>query len=332
MIYHKPVFEFNSVFAPYIQDYIDLRESLGAKFRAQSGVLRQFDRYCIANKCIAAVLDEQLVNNWISESQGEMNSTRSNRISTLKCFADYFRSVGGEAPWVPHPGYAQWKNNYTPYIFTEDEVKRILAAADSLPKPRGNSMFHVVFPAVLRVLYCCGLRVSEALALRLKDVDLEVGLIRVEHAKFENCRHLPISESLKIALKNYINANSGCISLDKSGFFFPNASGEQYSQRTVYDKFRTVLWQAGIPHQGRGKGPRVHDLRHTFAVHSLHKNLQAGKDMYVSLPVLASYLGHAKITTTEQYLRLTTELFPEFLKMAESVSSSIIPEVSTYED
>lgn len=331
MIYHKPVFEFNSVFAPYIREYIDLRESLGSKFRVQSGVLRQFDRYCIACGCTAALLDEKLANDWILEKQGEMNSTRLHRISTLKCFAEYFRSVGGEAPWVPHPGYAQRKTNYIPYIFTEDEIKRILAVAESLPRPMGESMFHVVFPAVLKVLYCCGLRVSEALSLRLKDVDLEVGILRVEHSKFENCRHLPISESLKISLKKYVKTNSEHIGLDVNGFFFPNALGQQYSQRTVYDKFRTVLWQAGIPHQGRGKGPRVHDLRHTFAVHSLHKNLEAGKDMYVSLPVLASYLGHAKITTTEQYLRLTAELFPEFLKMAESISVSIIPEVSSYE-
>jgi len=332
MIYKKPIFEFSSVFAPYINDYIDLRESLGAKFRAQSGVLRQFDRYCVKQKCNTAFLGERLANGWISLSRGEMDSSRSHRISVLKCFADYFRSVGGEAPWVPHPGYTQRENHYLPYIFTEDEIKRIFEVADNLPKPRGNSMFHFVFPAVLKILYCCGLRVSEALNLLSKDVNLETGFIHVEHSKFENCRHLPISESLKTTLRAYACANGKLIGVNASDFFFPNALGEKYSQRTVYDKFRTVLWQAGIPHRGRGKGPRVHDLRHTFAVRSLHKNLQAGKDMYVSLPVLASYLGHTKVTTTEKYLRLTAELFPEFLETADCVCAPIIPEVTAYED
>jgi integrase len=332
MIYKKPTFEFNSVFAPYIRDYIELRESLGAKFCVQSGVLRQFDRYCVRQGCAEPLVEADLVSDWISESQSQSSSTLAHRTSILKCFSDYMRSVGCLVTWNPYPGYCAQKERYIPYIFTEDEMVRIFRVANNLGKPKGRSMFHLVFPAILKVLYCCGLRVSEALELRVRDVDLDKGLLFIENSKFDNCRRLPISASLLETLRVYAEANKNSIGIAAEGFFFPNSLGEKYSQRTVYDKFRTVLWQSDIPHQGQGKGPRVHDLRHTFAVRSLQKNVAEGKDIYVSLPILMSYLGHSKITSTEKYLRLTAEVYPEFLETAASVCAAILPEVTGYEE
>lgn len=327
MIYKKPTFEFASVFAPYIREHIELRESLGIKMQVQSGVLRQFDRHCIEIGVINTVLDKELATNWFALHQKDSASTRSHRISTLKVFSDYLKAIGVEVRWVPHPGYTGRQSRYTPYIYTEDEVLRLFSVANRLLKPRGGSMFHIVFPAVLKVLYCGGLRVSEALALRVRDVDLEHGFIFVEQAKFESSRRLPISQSLLDVLRTYRLANQELIGVDGNGFFFPNSLGEKYSQRTVYDKFRTILWQSGIPHQGQGKGPRVHDLRHTFAVRSLQQNILAGVDVYVSLPVLMSYLGHSKISSTEYYLRLTAEVFPDFLERADTVCAAAIPDV-----
>lgn len=331
MIYKKPKFIYDSVFAPYIRDYIELRESFGAKFRAQSGVLRQFDRYCIAHKIQSNILSEELVSDWLTLNGDEKSSTHANRISVLKVFSEYLVSVGCQVSWIPHPGYTKTNIRYVPYIYSEDEIQRIFKVADNLPKPCGRSMFHLVFPTVLKLLYCCGLRISEALAIRVKDVDLENGFIFIENAKFENNRHLPVSSSLLEALKAYRIAAQQFIGIDANGFFFPNANGERYSQRTVYDKFRTVLWQSGIPHMGKGKGPRVHDLRHSFAVHSLQKNIQAGKDVYVSLPVLMSYLGHSKVSSTEYYLRLTAEIYSDFLAKADTVCAVALPEVTEYE-
>lgn len=332
MIYKKPDFKFNSVFALQIRDYIELREAFGAKFRVQSGVLRQFDRYCVQRGVQSVMLDANLANDWLATKHGEKQSSRAHRISTLNCFAKYLASVGGEISWIPHPGYAGRHYRYAPYIYTREEIVRIMKVADSLSKPFGKSMFHLVFPAVLKVLYCCGLRVSEALALHVKDVDLESGFIFVESGKFENSRRLPISTSMLECLRRYRIANQMQIGVDADSFFFPNARGEQYSQRTVYDKFRTVLWQSGIPHQGQGKGPRVHDLRHTFAVNSLQKTIQAGIDPYVSMPVLMAYMGHSKLSSTEYYLRLTAEIYPDFLEKANTVCAAAIPPVSDYEN
>lgn len=331
MIYKKPTFEFHSAFAPHIYDYVELRESLGAKFSVPSGILRQFDRYCVSLNVSEPLLTKELAGDWLASKREESASSHSRRISCLKCFADYLSSIGLQVSWTPHPGYAGRQNRYAPYIYSEDEIRHFFASADSLQKPIGRSMFHLVFPCVIKMLYCCGLRVSEALALRVKDVDLENGLIYVEHAKLDNCRRLPVSESMLSVLRDYSQANK-LIGTNGDGFFFPNANGEQYSHRTVYDKFREVLWASGIPHQGRGKGPRVHDFRHTFAVRSLRKGILEGHDPYVWLPALMSYLGHSKLSSTEYYLRLTADVFPDFLETADSVCAVVIPEAVSYED
>lgn len=330
MIKKERILEYSSVFASQLRDYIDFKKSLGYKFIDEAFVLRQFDRYCIAVGIDHISLDRELVENWIATKGNDKPATRSHRISTIRGFGNYLAGVGIPVSWRPLPGYCAKTRSarYVPYIFTRDEMQRILENADNLPKPRGSN-FHIVFPAVLRVLYGCGLRVSEALALRVGDVDLNSGFLTVKNAKFDKSRRLPFSDSLKQALRIY--AASMGIGVDESTFFFPNPKGEMYSSRSVYDKFRTILWRSGIPHQGVGKGPRLHDIRHTFSVHSLQKSLHEGKDSYVFLPVLSAYLGHSRVGSTEHYLRLTAEVYPEFLLSAEKISSKIIPEVADYE-
>ncbi len=332
MIPHKPSYEFHSVFAPDIRAYLELKESLGEKTVAPGNVLRQFDRYCSSVQVSEARLTEELAGNWLITKSGEKAETRSHRISALRGFAEYYASTGNEVTWQPVPGYAGRPKRYVPYIYTAEEIRDILAAADTMPESYGRSRFHAVFPAVIRVLYGCGLRISESLGLKVKDVDLEKGFLFIHGAKFGRDRKIPMSDSLLQYLKGYRDSNADFIGIDAEGWFFPNAKGECYSQRTVYDKFRQILWIAGISHQGKGKGPRVHDLRHTFAVHALQQNVEQGKDIYASLTGLMVYLGHSRISSTEYYLRLTAEVFPDFLERADKVCARAIPEAVRYEE
>lgn len=332
MIPQKPVYEFHSVFAPSIYEYLAIKESLGEKITQPGNILRQFDRYCSSIGLEDAKLTAELAENWLLTKAGEKPETRASRISALWCFARHFSASGGDVAWRPIPGFAGRNKRYAPYIYTKEELKNIFAAADSMPKTYGKSRFNAVFPAVIRVLYGCGLRIAEALALKVKDVDLKKGFIFVHAGKFGKDRKIPISNSLLQYLREYYRKNTDLIGISSDGWFFPNAKGESYSQRTVYDKFRQILWIAGISHRGKGKGPRVHDFRHTFAVHALQQNVEQGKDIYASLTGLMVYLGHGKITSTEYYLRLTAEVFPDFLERADKVCARAIPEVVRYEE
>ncbi len=332
MIDKQPKYEFNSVFAEFITNYLSLKIALGEKIVSPGNVLRQFDRYCCDVKITRPVLDKETVENWLMQKQGEGISTHAHRLSTLKGFAEYLSSINVSVTWHPKPGYAGRQQRYIPYIFTKEEIKRIFIVADTLLKPYGNSQFHLIFPTILKVLYGCGLRISEALALKVKDVDLEQGFLLIQNTKFGKSRKVPVSNSLLKTLRLYNKVNANLIGFYNENYFFPTARGERYSTRTVYDKFRQVLWSSGIPHQGKGKGPRVHDLRHTFAVHSLQQHIERGTDIYVALTSLKVYLGHGKITATEYYLRLTAEVFPDFLQRAESISTQVIPKAVQYEE
>ena len=108
--------------------------------------------------------------------------------------------------------------------------------------------------------------------------------------------------------------------------FSPNGN-RRYSAQTIYNRFRDVLFICGIPHRGKGKGPRLHDLRHTFAVHSLQQLAENGEDLYTVLPILSEYMGHSSVSATQYYLRLTAEVFPDIMEMVEEKFGDVYPEV-----
>lgn len=322
--------EFNSVFSEHIKNYLELQTSLGYKYTIEGYMIRQFDRFCSRSGISDAVLSGELVEKWLATKPDDSAATRGGRLCVLKGFRDYLENQGVAVYWSPSPGYSKGREKavYVPYIFTRSEMLRFFSGADKMPQKRGSS-FSEMFPIVIRILYGCGLRVSEALSLRICDVNFADKCITVLDSKFEKSRKIPISDSLETVLKNYIA--KGLCGIDEEGFLFPSKDGSHYSKRTVYDNFRQILKDSGIPYRGKGKGPRVHDLRHTFAVHSLQKQIDEGRDVYSILPVLSSYLGHVDVSSTEYYLRLTAEFFPELLAKSEAITTHVFPEVVVYE-
>jgi integrase len=116
--------------------------------------------------------------------------------------------------------------------------------------------------------------------------------------------------------------------LSPDSFFFISPMGKPLAACTVLRWFKKVLKKCRIPYLGDGKGPRIHDLRHTAATHSLIKMVEAGMDIYCALPILSVFLGHKTINGTEQYVRLTQEMYPEILKMEQSVTSFVFPKTN----
>lgn len=314
---------YHSVFASEIRDFIALKKSIGYKYCTEASQLKLFDRLCIAESILNVELTQELVSKWITKKEGESPHTQSSRLSVIREFAKYLNRKGFPVTMPPKIKMNVDNMTFTPYIYTHQQIESIIRTADSLDKPKGSSMFHIIFPTIIRVLYGCGLRVSEALNLKNEDVDLELGTITIKHSKNDNSRKLPVSNSLLVSLKSYHEQVTAAFGVQE--YFFPNSKGEMYSQRTVYDKFREVLWLSGISHSKRG--PRVHDFRHTFAVHTLQNWIVDGHDSYVLLPILSTYLGHKNVSNTEKYLRLTAEVYPDILLKCSDINSRIIPEV-----
>ena len=205
------------------------------------------------------------------------------------------------------------------HIFTADEISRIFVAADSLPYRKNAPTRHLVIPVVIRLLYACGLRVNEALRLRTVDVNLDAGIISIFNGKGGKNRYIPIHSSLTGYLKEYTDK----LPSDRE-WFFPSANGH-YAHGTIYQNFRELLFLSHIHHTGNG--PRVHDFRHTFAVHTLEKQLAEGYDPMIIVPRLAAYLGHKSYRETCWYIHLTIASFPELAEKLDSAFAGIIPVV-----
>ncbi len=177
-------------------------------------------------------------------------------------------------------------------------------------------------PVLFRTIYACGLRVSEARLLHFGDVDVENGVLTIREGKGGKDRQVPVSAPLRQRLAGYHAQVAGRTGGD---WFFPGTAGRPLTLANIDKNFRRFLWQARIPHGGRGRGPRVHDLRHSHAVHNLARWFAAGEDAGALLPVLQTYMGHSSIADTDYYLRLTAESYPHIIARVQQALGDIVP-------
>ena len=154
-------------------------------------------------------------------------------------------------------------------------------------------------------------------------MDLEKGILTIREAKNGRDRLIPLSESLLKLLRDYRENTAYWLCDDD--FFFPAPDRTILSPNTVYQRFRKLLWNAGIPYNGKGNGPRLHDIRHTFAVHTLQKWVETGEDLTAMLPVLSVFMGHKSMRATSRYLRLTAEVYPDVVRQVENTCAYVIP-------
>jgi integrase len=227
------------------------------------------------------------------------------------------------------PALPKIKDTHTPYIYTKEEIAAIFAATDQLSTQSTcyNSMV-LILPSLIRLLYGTGLRLGEALALSCRDVHLEEQYIVLRDTKNGTDRMVPTSGSLTQVIAEYLNCRKRFPLITKTDLLFVQPNGDCCYSHRAYEWFRKVLYKAGIPHKGKHQGPHLHDLRHTFSVHSLAKMAEAGTDLYYSLPVLSTYLGHRSIASTDGYVRLTADMYPSIITKVNNVCPYLFPEIS----
>lgn len=317
-------FKYVGNLAHLIEEFITEKKALGYKYETEAEALRKFSEFTLDFEIPKNTLPLNVIDSWIKRRP--MESSRSNyaRFAIVKLFAEYMIRLGYKAycPRKEELGRIQWA--YTPYIFTHQEIRNFFLQADSL-KIKAHSTAprrHIIMPVLFRMLYCCGLRISEVINLKAEDISLEDGILTIRESKFGKTRYVPMSNQLTEICRKYAVNNIR----NRQDYFFRSPSDNVYSAKAIYHNFREILWMAGISHGGRGKGPRVHDLRHTFAVHCLEKWILNGKDLSTALPRLSTYLGHESLTGTERYLRMTSELYPQIIELLDQKYGYIIPQ------
>lgn len=196
----------------------------------------------------------------------------------------------------------------------------------------GSMQRKTVFYMLFSLLICTGLRLGEALRLKWLDIDWDSKpmMVSVIGAKFDKDREIPLSDGIAKQLSEYREEMS--VLFPACEYLFPSRNYAPYSENQVYITFRRILWSAGISHGGTGKGPRIHDFRHSFAVKSLRKMIYNNDDIMAVMPLLSQYLGHKNIYATQNYLQFTADIFPYVTETVQNVLGDVVPGMEVYDE
>ncbi len=288
-----------------IQQYLTYRRSLGWRPRSSGGHLGGFGRFIGADADITDV-DLSQVQAFLAGT-GQITSTWHTKYSILRSFFGYAVTRGYLAV-VPLPTVVpQRPPAFVPYVYSHEDLRRLLQMADSVRRPR-SCLEPVTMRTALLLLYGTGLRLQEVLNLNRTDVDCESSLLTVRHTKFFKTRLVPFGPQLGGALAAYARTHTRAL----EGPFFTTRKGARVKELAIRDYFRVLRDRAGIQRTDDARyQPRLHDLRHTFAVHRLTAWYQQGADVQTLLPQLSTYLGHVHIRHTQVYLSMTPTLLYE---------------------
>lgn len=306
----------------HISDFIAEKRAFGYLYNTEAKKLSEFSQMTLNYDFPDDTLTQEVVEAWLARRPTDADKILYTRFGVIKGFADYMVRHGHDA-YIPLSSELPklHTQGYVSHIFTHEEVQRFFDVYSKETEFRSvyGERFHAMMRMIFELLYCCGLRMSEATGLTDEEVDLENGILTVRFAKFEKSRYVPMSSDVVTDLKEYMD------SYIHEPFLFPGRTGQHLSKNSVYDEFRRVLLAAEIHHYGRGKGPRVHDFRHTFACHCLHRWTKNGVPVSSALPRLSTYLGHNDMAATEKYLHMTAEVYPEISKKLSLEYGHLIP-------
>jgi len=317
--YEKKIYE---TLKGHLTSFLSQKRALGYKYTSEENDLNAFIKFVAVKEPTNNYLTKILVETYCERHVNETDKSVYNRVCDVRQFTKYLNQNGFEA-YIPRLPKLK-RSSFTPYIFTHEEMGRIFIAVDSI-KPDKRYNCSEVYPVLFRMLYSCGLRVSEALNLLVSDVDLSSGALLIRAGKFKKTRLVPMPDSLIAICADLVKM----IHTDSNGddFFFKNRDGTQRSKKTVAERFRMLLWESGIPYKGKGYGPRLHDVRHTYCCHAMKQMADAGLDLYYALPILSTFVGHASIDATEKYIRLTKEFYLDILSQMHNSGTRVYPEV-----
>jgi integrase len=319
------------IFKKLFLDFLDYKRGCGLKYEDSAEytlrvINRQLNRYNLDQPILTKPIVEELVR----KRSHEAYSTQNRRITYLRQFALFLCHQGIEAYVYPERSVRNECSTFVPYIFSQKEILAIFEEADNLPVLGRSPKYHLIYPVLLRMLYGCGLRLSEALCLKVQDVDLIKGILFIDKSKGCKSRLIPMSTSLTEVCKDYVQKIFSVTSGDT--YFFPGPNGGKYSRSGARHTIIRIYARAGIKKLPNGLYPRVHDMRHTQAVYALEKMQAEGMDLYCSLPILSAYLGHKGIRDTEKYLRLPYFKFNEVALSGNTLIQGMIPEVKWDEE
>ncbi len=305
------VLEFHSYLATEIRSFISLRQLSGTDYQSQALLLSYFDRFLSDEKLKEPRMTRQIIDDYLQTLSHLAPRSRGNRFCVVRQLCRYLLRTD-PLTYVPEPIRAvPSQSAHQPYIYSAAEIRSLLTAASSLPPP--GSLRPLTYRTLLGLLYSTGIRIGEALTLNLEHFHSAEQRLYIAEGKFRKARWVPLSGSTFNVLQSYMDKRLRIKPSSVDSPLLLNQRSRRLHHCTVNHTFRGLLSRCRI-HHGKHTGARVHDLRHTFAVHRLLQWYQDGEDVNARLPWLATYMGHVDIHSTQVYLRATPELTHEVVR------------------
>lgn len=301
-----------------VEDYLSLRRSFGFKLSACGRALRDFAEYM--ERRHAKFITQELALAWAEQPQDVQQAYYALRLGYVRVFARY-RSAIDPRTQVPASGLLPFRpRRPRPYIFSEDEIKGLLHAAIEMKfysskEALQPQLFHCMFG----LLAVTGMRIGEVCNLELRNVDLQDRVLTVLGTKFGKSRLVPLHPSANRVLARYVAQRARHFEGKQiSPYVFVTNRGNHLDSGDVHRTFYRLLEAIGLGKDGSRRRPRIHDLRHTFAMRTLVRWYQDGRDPQLCLPILSTYLGHTTSSDTQWYLTNAPELMSTAMRRLEN--------------
>jgi integrase len=284
----------------HAEDYLSLRRALGFKLERVGELLPKLVAYLDAAGAKALTTDLAVA--WARQPEGVHPINWSQRLAAARSFAAHLKTIDPRTEVPPRDVFPRSARRPTPYLWSEENVHRLLEATRWIRPPLRAATHETLFG----LLAVSGLRLGEALNLQRDDIDLAEGLLTIREAKFGRSRLVPLHRSTTHALRSYAARRDRLCTTPKSRTFFVSSVGTALLAGGVQRTFNQVTTAIGL--RTTTTRPRIHDLRHSLAVHALAEWYRSGVDVESRLPVLSTYLGHVNPSSTYWYLSASPEL------------------------
>lgn len=317
---------FVSPLASQVQRFLQFKRAAGCRYEAGECQLRIMDRFLASHiNPHDPVITDAVIRTYV-------RLTGKNAVARLTILRQFCRFVALEDPrtFIPPRGFLGiHQKPFVPHVLTRDEGRRFVRACLSfrLLNQRTAPLRAMLHGTMLLLLYLAGLRVGEVLSLRMEDVDLAIGVIRVQRGKFGKSRLVPLARDLTDRVEEcrlFVDRSLGMRPPDAC--FFPGPKGSRCRRDALWTSFQKVLAEADIPYRGTRKGLRLHDLRHAYAVHRMMLWYEQGADLGAQMPILATYMGHVGLSSSQYYLRLTEDVLEGVMNRYQSRFGRLIEE------
>ena len=310
--------ELNSSFACHLQGMLDVKRNSGFSMEHLVGHLEDFDRYCIENGVGGTTLDKELVEGWALSGEGMSLWWKNKRLCAMRHLGEYLLALGMDA-YVPTMRFKEPRPK-PPQLLTDGQLSEFFEAADNLKASAQTPFRHLVAPVMFRLIYCCGLRSSEACRLTVEDIDFNSGRIMIRKSKRRKDRVVYAAPDVLELCQAFDSRMQDMVPRRES--FFPYQDGRGYVCYLVTLLFDKVLGMTSF-YNTTSKKPTCHGLRHLFAVNSMRKCMEEGRDFGQAIHYLSRYLGHEGPQQTLYYLHASPSIAGAVRAMAEDLNDVI---------